>query len=64
VRLAVVDAAGRHIALLLDRRIEPGTHSAVWDGREASGATARPGVYWISLDLDGERRSRRIAVVP
>jgi aminopeptidase N len=64
VRLAVIDASGRRIASLLDRLLEPGAHSAIWDGREASGATASPGVYWISLDFDGERLSRRIALVP
>jgi len=63
-RLEVVDAAGRRIATLLDRSLEAGAHSTVWDGRDASGATARPGVYWILLDVNGERRSRRIVVVP
>jgi hypothetical protein len=63
-RLEVLDTMGRRVASLLDRNLEAGTHSATWNGRGASGATAPPGVYWISLDLDGKRVSRRIAFVP
>lgn len=40
-----------------------GTHAAVWDGRDARGRLAPPGVYFAVLEQDGERRVRRFVRV-
>ena len=35
-----------------------------WDGRDAFGAVVPPGIYWVALDFDGERVSRRVVLLP
>jgi hypothetical protein len=57
-RLLVFDAAGRRVATLLDGPAEAGPHSARWD---ASGVPS--GVYLVSLDALGARRTVKLAVV-
>jgi hypothetical protein len=52
VRLSVYDAAGREVATLLDRNMEAGAHSAVWDGRDREGRTLPSGVYFARLSID------------
>jgi hypothetical protein len=45
VRLAVYDARGRLVRVLVDERRYPGTFTAVWDGTGAHGAPVASGVY-------------------
>ncbi len=51
--LAVYDAAGRRVAVLLDGVRDPGLHRVVWDGRDAGGKAAASGVYLYRLDVPG-----------
>ena len=57
VRLTVFDVAGRVVRTLADRREERGSHSAQWDGRNATGERVASGVYFFALDA-GENTSR------
>jgi hypothetical protein len=58
-RVDVLDVRGRVVATILDRTLVPGEYPLRWDGRDARGEDARPGVYWIRAaaggDTDGER---------
>ena len=58
VRLSVHDLLGRHIATLVDRRLERGTHRVT-----LSAAGLRSGTYVVSLTSGGERATRLISVV-
>lgn len=49
VRIEIVDAAGRAVALLTEARLEQGAHSFLWDGRTADGTPAPNGVYFAVL---------------
>jgi hypothetical protein len=62
-RLAVYDAAGRQVALLLDRRYEPGTWEAVWNGRVTGGERASTGVYFVGLRGDDFAASRKLVIL-
>lgn len=53
VRLEVLDLAGRRVRVLDDGVRAAGSHRATWDGRDAGGRVARPGVYMIRLAQDG-----------
>jgi len=35
----------------------------VWDGRNAAGRTAPPGVYFARLAVDGQAKTERFALV-
>ena len=58
VRLRVVDALGREVAVLVDGPQSAGPVLAQWD---ASGLA--PGVYAVVLDVDGARHPRPVTVV-
>jgi hypothetical protein len=61
-RLTVCDAAGRVIAVAAEGAFGAGRHAARWDGRGA-GRIAPPGVYFATLEVPGQRATRRFAVV-
>lgn len=60
VRLAIYDAAGRLVRVLVDDRRYPGTFTAVWDGNTASGAPAASGLYLAQLATEEVRQSVRL----
>ncbi len=56
VNARVVDVAGRVVRTLVDRMVEQGEHSLVWDGRTDSGDRAASGVYFVRLEsFDGSK---------
>jgi flagellar hook assembly protein FlgD len=63
VRLDVYDAAGARVRGLEVAGFTAGSHQIRWDGRDAQGRPARPGLYWAELQVGGERRSQKIVVI-
>ncbi len=53
VRLAVYDAAGRHVTTLVDGECPVGDRAVEWDGRAAGGRSASAGIYFGRLDAGG-----------
>ncbi|MFN8177264.1 MAG: FlgD immunoglobulin-like domain containing protein [bacterium] len=62
-RLTVYDVAGRRVASLVDRQLEAGAHSVVWDGRDVTGARTASGVYLVRLTANGRTVSREMVRV-
>jgi flagellar hook capping protein FlgD len=58
--LSIFDAAGRHVATLLHAELPAGRRSVVWDGREASGARVRAGLYFARLTTPLAMSSQRL----
>lgn len=63
VRLVVFDARGRQVRSLVREIREPGLHGSVWDGLDDQGQSVVSGVYVVRIEADGERRSRKLALV-
>jgi hypothetical protein len=57
-RLAVVDVGGRAVATLFDGLQAAGRQTVSWSARQVP-----PGLYFVVLEADGERRVRRITVL-
>lgn len=57
--VAVFDAAGRRVRTLVHATLGAGVHPLVWDGRDAAGRTATPGLYWVRLAAGGQTATRR-----
>lgn len=57
VTARVVDVSGRVVRTLIDRTVEPGEHSLVWDGRTDSGERVASGVYFVRLESVSGRSS-------
>ncbi len=61
--LAVYDITGRKVCDLAAGPMTAGAHSAVWDGRDASGHAVSSGVYIARLVLDGRAVSRKMMLM-
>ncbi len=62
-RLAVYDAAGRLVRVLVDGDLPAGRHEARWDGRGQRGERVATGVYLCRLEAGAYRATRRITLL-
>jgi hypothetical protein len=58
-RVELFDVQGRRIATLADRGFAAGAHVLGWDGRDAAGARASRGLYFVRLTTPAGVRSAR-----
>jgi hypothetical protein len=61
VRLTVLDLQGRRVATLADGELSAGRHEMKWDGRDG-GRVARPGIYFVRLEVPGRNLVRTVAL--
>jgi hypothetical protein len=62
-RVAVYDLNGRLVRLLSDGLQAAGAHAVVWNGAEASGNLAGSGFYFVALEAENRKLSRKILVL-
>jgi flagellar hook capping protein FlgD len=60
----VYDVQGKEVRTLSAGRFAAGEHVLEWDGRDASGGMAAPGLYFLTAHVGGERTQLRVARVP
>lgn len=60
----VYDIQGKSVRTLAEGRFEPGERTVVWDGRDASGGVAAPGLYFVSAEVGGATAMLRLARIP
>jgi flagellar hook capping protein FlgD len=60
VNIGVYDLAGRLVRTLDDAYESPGAHVVTWDGRDAQGARAHKGVYFVHAQVGAEARFVRV----
>jgi hypothetical protein len=59
IHLAVYDVDGRVVRVLADGPASSGRATFTWDGRNAAGRSAAPGIYWLRLSApEGEQAAR------
>lgn len=63
-RVTVLDAAGRAVRVLADGRLPAGRTELRWDGRDARGARAAAGVYFVRLTAGGTQRTEKVTRLP
>jgi hypothetical protein len=63
VRVRVHDVAGRTVRVIDAGRRSAGRHAASWDGRGHDGGRVGSGLFFVSLEVDGERVATRRLVV-
>jgi hypothetical protein len=59
---AVYNASGARVSSLVDRTVSS-SGSVTWDGRLHSGARAPVGIYFLRLELDGLRQTRKVVLL-
>jgi flagellar hook assembly protein FlgD len=63
VRLAVFDAAGRLVRVLVDGQLPAGPCSVAWDGRDRAGREVGSGGYLARLEFGGAHAVVKLQVV-
>jgi hypothetical protein len=63
VRLAVYDAAGRLVRVLVDDERPAGTHTVEWNGRDGAGRVVASGVYFYKLDTAVFAETRKMILL-
>jgi subtilisin family serine protease len=63
VRLEIYDVSGRRVASLIDRPMDPGTHTAVWNGIDDAGHRVASGVYFVRLNACGQTRRTKAVLM-
>jgi hypothetical protein len=63
VRGVLYDAAGRRVATLVSGVLAAGAHAVEWDGREAGGAAAASGVYFLRVHAGGLQESIKLVLL-
>ncbi len=57
----VYDLAGREVATVISGAwLDAGEHVLEWNGRPANGPSARTGVYFLLVRVDGQRMTQRL----
>ncbi len=64
VNLKVYDVSGRLVRTLIDgNHIEPGRHTAHWNGRNADGRPVAPGIYFCRIGAGGWMGIQRMVLL-
>ncbi|MBE0564588.1 MAG: T9SS type A sorting domain-containing protein [Krumholzibacteria bacterium] len=63
VRLGVYDVAGREVAVLGKKVLEPGVSTIQWDGRAIDGGQAPAGIYFVRAESEQQVAVRKITLV-
>ncbi len=63
VRLLIYDILGRKVRSLVDRRIQPGTYEATWDGRDEWGNLLSSGLYFYDFRAGDFRQFRKMILM-
>jgi hypothetical protein len=63
VSLAIYDAGGALVTVLVDEDRDAGVKSVPWNGRDAAGSAVSSGVYFAQLRHDGETRSHKLLLL-
>lgn len=61
--IAVFDAAGRHVADLLDLELQAGEHRLTWNGNDTRGRAVASGVYFVHLRAAGTISTAKLTLV-
>jgi len=56
----VIDLAGRRVRDLGARAMDAGSQTLEWDGREDSGRSAKPGLYFVRITAAGQSQVARV----
>ncbi|HXV14257.1 MAG TPA: T9SS type A sorting domain-containing protein, partial [Candidatus Krumholzibacteria bacterium] len=63
VTLAVYDATGRKVRILVDETRDAGTHEAVWDGRDGRSKARASGVYFYRLTAGNYSETKKMLLL-
>ena len=63
VRIDIFNARGQLVRTLVNENLPSGTHTAVWDGADATGATVSSGVYYYRMHKGSYSSTRKMLIL-
>ena len=63
VTLSIYNVTGQRVRVLVEGDVAPGYHQVPWDGRDASGANAASGVYFVHMLTGSFTDAHAIALI-
>lgn len=63
VRLIIYDMLGREVISLVDNELQPGRHSAIWNGKNKYGHNVSTGIYIYQLRTENITKSKTMTFV-
>jgi hypothetical protein len=63
VEVSVYDVRGARLRRLASGRFEPGRHTLGWDGTDATGRSAGPGIYFVRVISPGWKSTLRVVLL-
>lgn len=63
VKLRILDAQGRQVAMLVDEPLPAGRHQVVWDGRDVRGHACSSGLYFSLLETPTNRATGKLTLL-
>jgi hypothetical protein len=63
VSLKVYDVSGKLVRTLVDDRLDGGSHTYIWDGKNNRGKAVASGVYFYMLRSDSIRKARKAVLL-
>jgi len=63
VSIRVYDVAGRCVRTLVDREVEAGRHSVVWDGLNDSGDAVGSGIYFCTMEAPDFHQTTKMTLL-
>lgn len=62
-KITVYSTSGQKIATLLNQKMEAGSHSIKWDGRDAKGKEVAPGIYFYRMEAGNFKAIRKLTIL-
>jgi len=63
VKLVIYDILGQEVVELINKRMQSGYHTIVWDGKNNSGGQVASGFYIYQISTDQKVLSRKMMLV-
>jgi len=62
-QLTIVDVRGVLVRVLVDRKLNTGSHGVKWDGKNEKGELVASGVYFCRLQIGNSRQVRKLSLL-
>ncbi len=63
VDISVYNMIGQRVAILMDKEMDAGRHSIVWDGKDNNQRSLASGVYLYRIEADGFVKTRKLILM-
>lgn len=62
IKLSILNILGQEVKLLVNEKMNAGSHQVSWDGRNAIGNKVSPGIYFVRLESGAYKTIRQVVL--